>query len=95
MEDFKILEVFNINRYQVILFMYKFKKKLLPPNFDNFFNTNLSLRYNLRTNLKDYYRLPKNSCKYSEHSITYQGPKLWNDLCEEIKKSSSLKSKYF
>ena len=92
MEELKILDVFNLNTYQTCIFMFKFTKKLLPPTFDLLFEANQSTRYNLRINYQEKYRLPKNSCKYIEHSIAFRGPKLWNSIYQEIKKST--KSKY-
>ena len=72
--------------------MFKFTKKQLPSNFEGIFFTNNSLKYNLRYNSKGNFILPKNTCKYVEHSLSYRGPKLWNSLCEEIKNASSLNS---
>ena len=88
MEHFKILNIFNLNIYHVLIFMFKFKNKQLPKNFDEIFMSKNSLKYNLRSNLKKDFVLPKNTCKYVEHSISYRGPKLWNNLYSEIKKST-------
>ena len=70
--------------------MYKFNKKQIPSNFDDFFLPNNSSKYNLRSSSTGNFILPKNTCKYIEHSLSYRGPKLWNTLHNEIKNASSL-----
>ena len=90
MENLKILNVKNLNIFQVLIFMFKFTKKQLPSNFDDIFLSNNSPKYNLRSTLKRNFILPKNTCKYVEHSLSYRGPKLWNTLFVEIKNASSL-----
>ena len=72
--------------------MYKFNKKQLPSNFRDIFRPNNSSKYNLRSSFKGNFILPKNTCKYVEHSLSYRGPKLWNTLHREIKNASSLNS---
>ena len=52
MENLNILSIYNLNIYQVLVFMYKFNKKQLPSNFDDFFVSNNSSKYKLRSNLK-------------------------------------------
>ena len=89
MENLNILNIFNLNIYQVLIFMFKFTKKKLPTNFDTFFQSNRASRYNLRSSTKENFDLPKNTCKYVEHSLSYRGPKLWNSLYKEIKKAPS------
>ena len=74
MTNLGILNIFKLNIYQVLIFMYKFSQKKLPGSFDNFFDDNQSTRYNLRINSQKNYKLPKNTCKYMEHSISYRGP---------------------
>ena len=89
MENMKILNIYNINIYQVLIFMFKFYKKQLPSNFDGIFSQNKTNKYNLRSSLKINFMLPKNTCKYVEHALSYRGPKLWNSLFVEIKNAPS------
>ena len=90
MEKLKILTFHNLNIYQTLIFMYKFSKKLLPANFDSFFKKRESSKYNLRSTKTQKLLLPKNTCKYVEHSLSYRGPKLWNIIDEEIKDALSI-----
>ena len=91
MEELKVLNVYNLNIYQVLIFMFKVINKQVPSNFDRFFNLNSS-KINLRSNHRKKFVLPKNSCKHVEHSLSYRGPKLWNSLNREVKdvKSSNV-----
>ena len=91
MSTLEILDIFKLNTYQILILMYKFAQKQLPSNFDNFFIDIKSTRYNLRTNSQNKYKLPKNTCKYVEHSVAYRGPKLWNNIFEELKNASNLR----
>ena len=90
MEDLKILRIKNLNIYQILVLMFKFTKKQLPSNFDDIFIFNKPTTYNLRSSLKENFVLPRNTCKYVEHSLSYRGPKLWNTLHDEIKNAPSL-----
>ena len=87
MQSHKILSIENINIFQTLIFMYKYYTNQLPSNFENFIPQK-SLKYNLRS--KATYVLPKKSCKYIEHSISYRGPKLWNSLTSDIKEAVNL-----
>ena len=71
--------------------MFKFIKKDFPLNFNLLFQENRSVRYNLRVNTQSHFRLPKNTCKYIEHSLAYRGPKLWNSIPGELKKASTVR----
>ena len=89
--DMNITSFPNLNIYQVLIFMYRYSKKLLPPQLDNLFSP-VHTKYNLRSETKKYVKLPKNTCKFIEQSVCYRGPKLWNSLSENIKKSHNLKT---
>ena len=69
--------------------MCKYKNKLISIVDDYFEKANAS-KYILRSKTHGTLVLPKNSCKYVEHSLLYRGLKLWNELNIEIKNISSL-----
>ena len=74
-----------------LIFMYKFKNAQLPENFFNYFRKNESKRYSLRSNNNDNFWLPLKQSKYTEHSISYRGPQLWNNITDnEIRNSKTL-----
>ena len=79
MKSFKILNVQQINIYQHSLFMHKFYLDKLPRNFDTFFKKLSNIgRYNLRSKLSNNFMLPPRKSKFSDSSISYRGPKIWN-----------------
>ena len=90
MTELGILNIHNLNIFQTLIFMYKFSQKKLPTGFDDYFSKKHPSRYCLRTNTLNMHKLPRNTCKYVEHSITYRGPKLWNDTFDEIKNQKNL-----
>ncbi|XP_065681553.1 uncharacterized protein LOC136095202 [Hydra vulgaris] len=78
MKDVKIMDVFKINIYQHLIFMYQFNNNLSPTNFTNKFEININENYYLRANISNTYKLPQNLNKYTEYSIAYRGPNIWN-----------------
>ena len=87
--EMNILTVKNLNIYQTLVLMYRFTEKLLC-NFDEFFEKHKKSKYTLRSQTNGNLTSPKNSCKYVEHSLSYRGPNLWNNLPVELKNVSSL-----
>jgi hypothetical protein len=85
MKDMKMMDIFEINIYQHLIFMYRYYNNLLPENFNNKFKKNLNENYNLRSNVNNNYKLPRKYNKFSEYCISYRGPKLWNDCQKEYK----------
>ena len=71
-----ILDIFQVNTFQVAKFMFYYHNQLLPSMFLNLFVTRL---HPCRTNLKQF-------------TILYQGPKIWNSLPATITCSPSLPS---
>ena len=91
MKEMNVLNIFSMNLMQHLIFMYKFKNGQLPQNFLKYFRTSESERYNLRSNKSDSFCLPFKQSKFTEHSIFYRGPRLWNTfLDKEITSSKSL-----
>ena len=64
--------------------MFKFTKSNLPDNFKDIFSP-VSSRYTLRSQAKNKLNVPKNTCKYVEHSLSYRGPKIWNSISDNLK----------
>ena len=89
MQKNNILTVKNLNKFQTLVSMYKNHKKLLPKNFNDYFK-HTDTKYNLRSKQKGFLKIPKKNNKYIEHSLKYRGPKLWNDLPNDIKEAKSL-----
>ena len=78
---------------QLALFMFKFQAKQLPSSFlDCFKLTNAIHTKQTRSSINDNYFLPRYKTMKLQRSIQCHGAKLWNSTCNEIKKSTSVKS---
>ena len=86
-EKYNVLDVFNLYKKEVAIFMYKYKNKLLPKSLEGMFTSRYDIhRYNTRFN-KDY--------QINIHKIKgllHTGPHVWNSLPVDIKQSNSLGS---
>ena len=78
MTDLKILNVYQLNLHQHLIFIYKSKNEILPHIFKNRFNTVLH-KYPTKC-CKKKYRLPILKTKLSRFSINYRAPFLWNSF---------------
>ena len=82
-----------------LLMMYKevfdrFHNKLLPSNFDTFFNSVLNIHnYNTRSAANQSYYLPRARTNYGIFNIRFQGPKVWNSLGKDMKSTPFSKLK--
>ena len=71
--------------------MFLFNKEMLPEIFSSLFIKNIDIHeYNTRSKL--HFRVQYGRTSFSHSLVTYQGPKLWNDLPSNIKNSLSLNS---
>ena len=87
-----MMDVFEINIYQHLIFMYQFNNNISPANFNNKFEININENYYLRANISNTYKLPQNFNKYTEYSIAYRGPNLWNSYQKGFNMAKSLSS---
>ena len=86
MKKLNALNVYQINLYQTISFMYQVKSCTLPKIFnDNFSSVDHS--YSTRFALNSF-QLPRSS-KTSRFSIAQRGPKLWNEFLTNDEKNCS------
>lgn len=84
-EKFNLMNIFDLYIKDSAIFMYKYKHKMLPPSFDNFFIIH-SNYHTYDTRNKNDFRLPLTRTK----SFTSVGPKIWNDLPRNVKDAKSL-----
>ena len=74
----KALNIFQINLFRIIYFMFKCKKKIAPPIFHSLFTSKPEYKYNIRSTGKltePFYRT-----KSTQFNIDYRGLHLWNEL---------------
>ena len=73
----KILNLFELNIFQVLMFMFKCKLSISPKIFLNLFTPKPLNKYVLR---QRYLIEPMIKSKIEEFSIHYRGPHLWNNI---------------
>lgn len=85
------LNIFDINKLQTAMLMYRFESNKLPNSFASFFTKNNEIhKYDLRSATQ--YRPIKPKLDINKFSITYTGPKLWNLLSQDLTQSKTIKS---
>ena len=83
-----ILDIFQVNSFQIAKFVFRYQNQLLPSMFLNLFLTSSQV-HNYGTRAANHYR--SHSCRTNrkQFTILYQGPKIWNSLPISITSSSS------
>ena len=84
------LNIFDLNKLQTALFMYRFNTNTLPNSFSNFFSKHSDI-HNYNTRFAKNYITAKPSSNLIKYSIKYTGPKIWNALNKTITESKSIK----
>ncbi|XP_065645688.1 uncharacterized protein LOC136076146 [Hydra vulgaris] len=88
--ELNALNVYKLNIYQVMLFMFKSKHGLSPNIFHSYF-TKISHKY--PTNFSnDNFVVPRFYFKLSSFQIQYRGAFLWNEFFQKINKNNILQN---
>ena len=77
----KLLNIYNIYKYQLVIYMYKVLNHLIP-SLDHHLFRNGSSVHSHDTRGKDHLRKTACRTKMRQNMICFQGPKLWNGLPE-------------
>ena len=86
----KILDIENMFKYDLGIFMHKFKRDILPVNFKPYF-TNIKKVHNHLTRYSETnYFLPRVDSLYGLKSLSFLGCKLWEELPINLKKQRYL-----
>jgi hypothetical protein len=89
--ELKTLNIYDLNKLQIALFMFRFKEHSLPNPFSNYFSKHSDIHnYNTR-NAKKYITI-KPITNLAKYSIKYSGPKIWNSLNTNLTESKSIYS---
>lgn len=86
-----ILTVFDINKQQTAIFMYKCINNLLPTKFFNLFDRNSNIHDHSTRQCDDIHIL-RHSLNIRRYSVKIFGPKLWNSIPPTIRLSPTLNS---
>ena len=84
-----ILPIYNLVTLNTLIFMFSVNSKLLPDKYCNMFVLNSNF-HSYSTRQKDYFHLPNVKLTSSQNSLSFVGIKLWNQLDESIRSSSTL-----
>ena len=74
----KSFNVFQLNIFNILCFMYKCKQNLNPPVFRNIFTHRTKTKYPLRHENSIQETLCRTT--FSLYCISYRGPYLWNKI---------------
>ena len=85
------LNIFDINKVQIGIFMHRFLNKNLPKSFDNYFYKHNDIHHYNTRNAENLISV-KPTSNLIKSSIKYIGPKLWNSLDSNLKTSKTAKS---
>ena len=81
-----ITKYFDLVTYHIAVLIYKYHNSLLPSAFNCFFMKISHVHsYNTCLAVKQTYYLPNARTNYGMFNIRFKGPKVWNDLDENIK----------
>ena len=68
--------------------MYKYYNRLLPDAFEHYFTANSEIHHYGTRQAKNFHMFTVSTAT-RKHSIGIRGPKLWNNLNDEIKSATS------
>ena len=89
--NFKTLNIFDINKLQTALFMYRFTNNTLPNSFSNFLTKHSDI-HNYNTRHAQHYVATSPSTNQIKYSIKVSGPKIWNSLITKSAKCKTIVS---
>ena len=84
----KVLNVFKLNVFNILCFIYKCKQNLNSSLFRNIFTCRAKTKYALLQN-ESSIQEPLCQTNFSQYCISYRGPNLWNKIAISKKKTFS------
>lgn len=87
--NLNVLNIYDINRYYVSIFMFNWLKGSTPASFKNYFNYTRDI-HNYPSRTLNRLFIPYFRLKSSQFSIRFVGVKTWNSLPENIRECGNL-----
>ena len=88
----KILDVENMFKYELGVFMHKFNRGILPINFKPYFTSvNKIHNHSTRFSETNYY-FPRVNNLYGSKSLSYLGCKVWEEIPKNLKEQNYLRA---
>ena len=88
MEENGILNVYKLNLYQVLNFMFRVHNETIPESFQTNFQY-IEHKYETRPS-KDNFIIPKRNTGISHFAISSRSPRIWNSLTKYPTKTIDL-----
>ena len=89
LKELGILNVYQLNLYPTLIFMFKLKHKMIPEIFQSQFSV-IDHRYPTRYSSNNF-KIPKTALRKTDFSISCRGPRIWNNfLLKEVKDITNL-----
>ena len=79
-KELKLLNIWQMNKYLIGLFMYKHYHKILPPLFETFFTRTCEVHSHDTRRASKHYKIPIARRNYSQSNIRFRGPVVWSDI---------------
>jgi len=89
--NLKILNVYDMYKLELGVFMYKHFNDQLPPIFNDYFNKLINIHNRNTRNIYDY-QLMRNRTEMASRGVRSSGPRLWNTLPSHIQMSLTAKN---
>jgi len=89
-KNLKVLNVYDMYKIELGVFMYKHFNDQLPQIFNTYFNKLIDINDRYTRNKNDY-QLMKHKTAMASRGVRSSGPRLWNTLSPKIKMSINLK----
>ena len=93
--ELNLLKLRNIYKLEVLKFVYKFRARLLPSSFADYFHSAPEIHMPTRFSKSNNLALPTFYTSGAQRSIRYQGCKIWNELPAEIKSKNKINYRTF
>ena len=88
----RILNVYQLNIYQISLFMFKYHNSMTPKVFNGHFSK-ITHRYPTRHSFSNL-KIPWTKLRLTDFSITCRGPRIWNAFLTDTLKNSKTLTKF-
>ena len=87
MISLKVLNIYQLNVYKILLFMHKVKNNNITHVFKQTFSE-VNNKYNTKSSNVNFYK-PLFKTKCAQYAISYRGPHLWNTLVPKTLQNAS------
>ena len=88
-QQLKLLNVYDINNFNIAIFMFMCSKGLLPRSMSCKFTFNYEI-HSYETRNAGNFHFPKIRTNVSKNTVYFKGPVLWKNIPINIKNSTSL-----